>query len=300
MRRLTLCCLMLVSGCLQAQTPPVLDEAVFFSALHGSQPVSREQVEVDSYRLPLSSVELIRGELRMAREERVSGQLLRATWRLPEGRSPEEVFQRVSSALDAVATATLFQCQARDCGSSNVWANNVFRERELYGLDNTQSFVVKRVQLEERGGYAALYVVQRGNRRVYARLDLLIPEAETGDASGEILNEWRARRAAVVPLRCGQPLSVSARRQLNGAAQALMKTEGNLLVVAHCYGGGAVATQVERSRQQAEQAMVFLREEGADGARLQAYGLGPLSTGTGLAAGRDRLELVLEQHLSGR
>lgn len=85
--------------------------------------------------------------------------------------STQEVFEYYSNAFKPVVVKQLFSCEALDCGSSAQWANGYFGVRELYGPDRGQRL---NVWLVEEGGQqqvVTLYVIQRGNRKVYAHID---------------------------------------------------------------------------------------------------------------------------------
>ena len=67
----------------------------------------------------------------------------------------------------------LFSCDARDCGSSNEWANGVFNVRELYGPDRNQVYRAYVIEQAEHWSYIALYLIERGNQRSYVHIDHL-------------------------------------------------------------------------------------------------------------------------------
>lgn len=133
--------------------------------------VQYKQQNIRDYRLALGGLEKINGVLIAESEQRLSGELSRITYRIQNNHSPQEVFAFIKSQLISKQAKVLFECTGRACGSSNQWANNIFGYSRLYGIDSTQSYMAGR--LEDH--YFVVYTVQRGNKRVYARLDILQP-----------------------------------------------------------------------------------------------------------------------------
>lgn len=103
---------------------------------------------------------------------RLSGLLTRYTYEIPAGADEADVFQFYLDQLPESAQ-TLYQCRAMHCGNSNNWANDHFRIKQLYGLDQYQFYGVYRLVTGET---VTLYTVRRGNRRIYSHIDLLSPE----------------------------------------------------------------------------------------------------------------------------
>lgn len=142
---------------------PVLKRFPASYIVQYKQAVSRD------YRQVLGVLEKINGVLRAEKEQRLSGQLTQITYRIPENHTPQEAFDYLYSQIKAKGGTELFRCTGRECGSSNQWANNIFRYFRLYGVDNSQSYAA----FELNGSYLSLYSVRRGNKRVYLRLDVL-------------------------------------------------------------------------------------------------------------------------------
>ena len=133
--------------------------------------VQYKHQNTSDYRLALGGLEKINGVLIAESEQRLAGELSRITYRIPDNHAPQEVFAFMKSQLIDKQAEILFECSGRACGSSNQWANNIFGYSRLYGVDSTQSYMVGRLD----GRYFVVYTVQRGNKRVYARLDILQP-----------------------------------------------------------------------------------------------------------------------------
>ncbi|MCP6391037.1 DUF4892 domain-containing protein, partial [Klebsiella pneumoniae] len=76
-------------------------------------------------------------------------------------------FTAAREALQKQDAQLLFWCQARDCGESSLWANEVFGNAKLYGADDQQAYLLLRLAAPENDTLVALYSITRGNRRAY-------------------------------------------------------------------------------------------------------------------------------------
>ena len=123
---------------------------------------------------------------------RLAGQLQRQTVALPRDHDTAEVFNFYRRQLLPQHTSTLFFCRARDCGNSSVWANNHFNIRQLYGLDQFQFYGVYQWQLKPDSTiyYITLYTVRRGNGRIYAQVDVFLPDAIDSQGSAESISQF--------------------------------------------------------------------------------------------------------------
>ena len=78
--------------------------------------------------------------------------------------------------LTAKNYEVLYSCGGRECGSSNYWANDIFRNRILYGPERNQYFIAFRANpaLEE-SPYFSVYIITRVNRKIYAYIEIVEP-----------------------------------------------------------------------------------------------------------------------------
>ena len=121
------------------------------------------------YQLPLSQITRIQGLLRTQNELRLSGDLIRRTWQLSPGNTPDQGFEHVRDQLLRQQANILFECSSRQCGASNLWANQVFGYANLLGVDSTQFYLAA----ELASGHMAVYAVRRGNGRSYLHIDYI-------------------------------------------------------------------------------------------------------------------------------
>jgi hypothetical protein len=159
---------------------------ILLAALAAAEPISwfpelkpfqfSDEFSVDTpvaadYLLGLGALQKIGGRWRHKKVEQVQGELARYTWKMREGYTAPE---GLAWLLRQLPTAqVLYQCEGRSCGSSAQWANRVFKQRELYGHDERQQYVVLRV-VKERVTYTLVfYAVDRANRSHFVHLDVL-------------------------------------------------------------------------------------------------------------------------------
>lgn len=144
--------------------------------------ISDYQLDEDiERRYPQGSVRRLSGQLRYERDLAVQGRRTAITYALPSGTSHLQAFAQAREALREQGAGLLYWCEGRECGSSALWANNVFGNAQLNGGDDQQAYALLR--LAEADTLLALYGVTRGNRRAY----LLVEQLESSQALGDVL-----------------------------------------------------------------------------------------------------------------
>ena len=262
-----------------------------FDRFPGSQIVDYSAENNAVYTLALGRMQRAAGRVAPSQSERFQGNLRRITYEIPDGFSGQEVFDHFRRQLLTNNQRELFNCQGRDCGSSNFWANDVFGNRILYGPENSQFYMASTYQSESQqqdvNGYAALYVVTRANRRLYAHVEFL-------ELSASIAAEQRAAQIL-------NPQALSARLQQDGMAivpglvfneedeledsagldlLAAVLTSDSLLevyIVGHLQAEAPLAEQIQRSLARADLVRERMIDAGIDAGRLDAQGVGPLA-----------------------
>lgn len=141
------------------------------TAFPGAKIVYDKPPEQTYYRLALGPQKKISNVWRAEHSENHTGQLRRLTQELPAGFTREEVLGYYQGALALEKAELLYSCSSRDCGSSNSWANSHFNIKELYGLDQAQDYRAYKIG---DGEWLVLYLVQRGNKRMYLQLEQLL------------------------------------------------------------------------------------------------------------------------------
>lgn len=244
--------------------------------------------KVDEYLLALGSYKKIAGSWRADRQQRLSGNLARYTLELPEGHSANNGFDFYLDQLQNYNIRELFHCKGRDCGTSNSWANNHFKNQLLYGLDQFQQYGAYEVTTaDETPFYVALYSVQRGNKRVYLQLDVLHVDKviELGIASSpeSIMKSLETNGYYVFPDLVAEDAKGITNIQIKQAhLQALVdvlaqNVDLTLALVGHDYSPVSLAQQEKLSLVYAAQLKTALQEKGIGAARLTPYGIGSLA-----------------------
>ena len=239
----------------------------------------------------VSAVEKIRRELHIEQKLRLDATAVRITYQIPTGVPLSEVIAHYEQALAADA---LFNCRGRDCGRSNVWANQVFGQAILYGPEANQFYIAADVG----GELVSAYVIERGNRRIYAHVESLQPRQAVEAVTNAELTEALAGNgfaaiAGVRPRRDGS-IPDADLATLRGLSPRLRIFERQTVhVVCHLYGPEETALMLERSTACAKGASDALGEgiDTSAGPNLIPFGAGPLLPRAGGAV--SRIELVL-------
>jgi len=219
---------------------------------------------------------------------RLAAEVVRVTYRAADGTRFDDVVEHYRDQIVDRGAEVAFTCQARDCGRSTSWANSVFGVKELVAPDSSQFYLAARTDRT----LMAVYVVQRGNRRIYAHVDLGTADAPpVADADAGLAGQLRQQRFAVVadvvPALDGG-LDASDLAAVDAAAAQIAGLEGSTLyVVCHLDAGGTEASMA-RSAACAETVVGRLRTAG-----ITAFGFGggPLLPRAGFPA--NRVELVM-------
>jgi hypothetical protein len=248
--------LMLVPFALQAETD-IRNSADndLLQRFPRSHIVQYEQSRAEDYRLVLGGLEKINGILAPEKERRLSGELQQITYRIPDNHSAEEAFTYFADQLKVLGAELLFSCTGRDCGSSNQWANAIFDYSRLYGVDNTQSFAAFRLS----GRFFSLYSVERGNKRVYLRLEAL--QSDQLSLTDTLLQ--------------GDPASLQGDAGLTELINFLQQhSDRQIWLVVSDHGEGGLQAQLQRSEQRAEQLRQQLLQAGIAAERVRTFAQG--------------------------
>ncbi|WP_404436418.1 DUF4892 domain-containing protein [Stutzerimonas chloritidismutans] len=144
-----------------------------------SRIVAFKEQQVLERTYPLDSIRRISGRLRMSDQISASGQLTAVTYLLPEVHTGIEAFERARNRLLDGGAELLFWCEGRECGSSSLWANEIFQRATLYGPEARQAFLLARLP-GEADQLMAIYGVTRGNGRPYLHVEEFNPDEALG------------------------------------------------------------------------------------------------------------------------
>jgi len=134
-----------------------------------------EQTELNApyYTLPTSAMRKVNGVIGAEYNLSLSGHLSSYTWEMMPGLSAKIAYDKALEELNTDNAEVLYQCHGRSCGSSNQWANQVFHQSRLYGLDSQQSYAALKQDTLKGAIYYALYSTERGNKKVYLHLEMI-------------------------------------------------------------------------------------------------------------------------------
>lgn len=255
-----------------------------------------------SYRLALGRMQRVNGRVTAGREERVQGSLTRITYQIPAGYSGADAFAHFSRQLLAGGGAELFRCQGRGCGSSNFWANDIFANRILYGPEPDQFYLATTLSDEEGGiaAYAVVYVITRGNRDVYAHVDIVELQGDVDEVpvtTPEALRlKLQQEGSAILP---GLVFDEQDRLMDASGLTLLVDTLRSdpllrVYIVAHLRAPGDLDTLLERSASRASTIVSLVTEAGIAADRVSAEGVGPLAPACRLSPCAERIEAVVQ------
>lgn len=135
--------------------------------------IAFSQQEVVDHEIGLGAIQKVRGKWEFKKSERLSGNLLSYTWQIVDGFTSAEM---MGDLLDSVAkgegASELFMCKGRACGQGAQWANRVFKQRLLYGREDSQRYWVYALQRENAYRLVA-YSAARTADRQYLHVELL-------------------------------------------------------------------------------------------------------------------------------
>ncbi|SDU10048.1 DUF4892 domain-containing protein [Halopseudomonas salegens] len=197
--------------------------------------VNKQHLEGE-HSVVLGSIRRINNELRIEREVRTQGELIRLTQQIPEGHTAREAFFQAKNQLQQLPHSVLYFCEGRECGSSSIWANQVFDFSRLYGPEENQFYAALRLDTEPQH-FVSLYAITRGNRRVYLHTDQLTPAIPLQHAllptPATLIKQMQSEGYIAVPafdLQAGESdLSNDWLDQLN----RMLRTDRSMRVVVH-------------------------------------------------------------------
>jgi outer membrane protein OmpA-like peptidoglycan-associated protein len=278
------------------------DIAEALSPFPRAEIVEQSSRSVEDYSLALGEMKKIRDLWRPERERRLAGNLQRLTMQIPDGHNPLELFNFYQRKMRNVSARILFECDARNCGSSNAWANEQFENKLLFGLDQQQRYGAYEL-VDDQGflNYVVLYTVIRGNKRVYAHTEWLQTDNESNEAvapsADEVTSYLRNQGYYVISgitLNDGK-ISIDDEHLQAIVNSIRVNRRFDIRIVGHGYGTGSLDEQIQRSSSYAEQVLDILVGQGIPAQRLSSHGVGSLSPAITTASNQEqlvRIELV--------
>ena len=283
-----------------------------------SEIIERDLQRDINYRIVLGALERVRGEVIPEDSERLRGDVTKITYEVSQEFTGEDVYAFYQEQLTAKNYELLYSCGGRECGSSNYWANDIFRNRILYGPERNQHFMAFRVNpaLEE-SPYFSVYIITRVNRKIYAYIEIVepagtrepeqrpvmveiaelqIPEELSGAAGSNLLQRLQKQGSVILP-----PISFQSNDRLAGPAdiESLVSALNSdpalsIYVVVHLkQDGQSLQELMPRSLVRANSLRQALIAAGIDAQRMEAAGVGPLAPNCASGNCEERVEIVL-------
>ena len=283
-----------------------------------SEIIERDLQRDINYRIVLGALERVRGEVIPEDSERLRGDVTKITYEVSQEFTGEDVYAFYQEQLTAKNYELLYSCGGRECGSSNYWANDIFRNRILYGPERNQHFMAFRANpaLEE-GPYFSVYIITRVNRKIYAYIEIVepagtqepeqrpvmveiaelqIPEELSGAAGSNLLQRLQKQGSVILP-----PISFQSNDRLAGPAdiESLVSALNSdpalsIYVVVHLkQDGQSLQELMPRSLVRANSLRQALIAAGIDAQRMEAAGVGPLAPNCASGNCEERVEIVL-------
>ncbi len=293
--------LLLAAPVSAAQDVPGARDLPGLLRFEGSWIIEYSESDAVDHRVILGRLKKIDGSLQPERQARLRGDLSVVTYQVPEDYALSTVLEHWQDQVLGNERDLLFQCQGRECGSSNFWANRVFGNPVLYGPDGEQHYEVTREVREARHHFYTLYLVRRGNKRIYVRIEeFRVPASAAQQVSPDpraMMSLLRRERRLVlrdVHFAEGNEVPAISDEALARLAQALdTQPVLPIAIVAHAYSQPSANANLAMSRTRAQRFLDRLRPLVAAPGRLSAHGVGSLAPGGQGREPRDRIELVL-------
>ena len=239
------------------------------SASHSSESVP--------LRFITGSVEKIRRELRLDRFVDVDGKKQTITYRIPDDVSLNQIKTYVENFIAREYSKVIFDCQGSSCGRSTVWANDIFRQPILVAPNKNQMYWSAVAVNESINTLVSIYVVKRGNQRLYLHLELIHEAGDLANQINQSVAEKLVRQGhvileGVVPDAHG---NISSRDlESIGSLDDDWDSASPLYVVCHLYGSEDVSVMTERSGICADTVAEYIRREGI---KVTAFAAGPMA-----------------------
>lgn len=253
-------------------------------------------IEAASRRVMLSPIREVGSELRAERSVRVAVEGTGRLFELEAGTTRQDARRWYLEQLQTRNATVLFQCSGRDCGRSNVWANQVFDVSTLYGRDAQQDYLV--AGLEDNDGHrwlSILYTVTRGNQREYLWLEQLKL------ADGEVVPGFDGSASRLAgPIIVPWSGDISIRLEWDGESRRILEdmasVAGSRIVItgfSSLRSGETLEESLARSERAAQTMSDLLDRSGLSGSRHVVRSVGPLVRLSAPERPENRIEILV-------
>lgn len=240
--------------------------------------------QIPDYRLILSPVTKVNGRLHVEKSRRLNANMVRALYRLEDDFELSEAWSFYQMQLQRQNAEVWFQCHGRDCGVSALWANDIFGQAQLGGLESSQHYGVYHWRSSERSHIVVLYGIIRANKRNYLMVDQLTASVDQV-ADGPVVKKSDLPERGQAPILIPVSLNASERLVMTSTARTQVATISRKLLamrpervffVGHYSSDEGIDTEIDKSEQLARQLKDYVMST-VSGLRMDVYGVGPLS-----------------------
>ena len=225
-----------------------------------------------------SPVREVNNEIRSASMARLPVKGLGQLFEVQGGANREEARDHYLRELQARGAQILFECSGRNCGRSNVWANQIFDQSSLYGRDNNQDYLVAG-SVDENGQpwLTLVYTVTRANQRQFVWVEHLVAPQGT-DIPGMGNESARIKGPVIVPWQGG----ITYRFEWSGADRRIINDwagEADARVILTAYSqlkeNETLEASMERAEAAAQSLSQVLAKSGVSESRQMIITVGP-------------------------
>ena len=225
---------------------------------------------VGVHRIITGSIHRVATQLEPKSFEVVSGIKQTATYQIPFVQKTKvlaEYFENQLSSLGRI----VYACGGRTCGSSNYWANSVFKQAKLYGPEQYQYYFL--VSADSGREHLLVYIAQRGTGKLFIHIEKI-----EGSAASKISGETIA--SAILQQGKYTFMSIPTASNIMAISEVLKGDLGTkYLIVAHdeSQENETVDSAIGRTLKVALELRKQLLTLGISEDQLEAFGAGPIA-----------------------
>ena len=225
-----------------------------------------------------SPVREVNNEIRSASMARLPVKGVGQLFEVQGGANREEARDHYLRELQARGAQILFECSGRNCGRSNVWANEIFDQSSLYGRDNNQDYLVAG-SVDENGQpwLTLVYTVTRANQRQFVWVEHLVAPQGT-NIPGMGNESARIKGPVIVPWQGG----ITYRFEWSGADRRIINdwaggADARVILTAYSQlkDNETLEASMERAEAAAQSLSQVLAKSGVSESRQVIITVGP-------------------------
>ncbi len=283
--------------------PGSRDESQFDRFSRSSIVLDQPPGDQASYDFILGPVDKIKRDVSFEKSVRISGVLSSATYLMPGATKRLKVVEHYEQQIEKNNAKILFSCDGPDCGRATIWSSDIFRIRELSAPIRNQYYVAVSVQDGDTQSALSIYIVERGNTRVYAHIQTIvlseddsIPFNPNTDIASDLARRGFVVLEGITPKHDGS-IRESELAMIDSLVESLVIFANTQLYVV-CHISGSQPTSELMSASEECASTISERIRGSGQIQAKPFGVGPLAPANGMTA--TRVELVVPIYTKAR